>query len=579
MWNSLNSNSRLPAIFLALIVLVASLALPALRPQVVMGDASAVSKIDPALLNLMSADQTTMFPVIVEMNEAQYPFSQSPPPNVQLANTALGLLQTNGRPVAALPLIDGAAGYANAAQIQAVSNNSNVAYVHQDYEVQPSPSTTSGQTTWPSGQGSSPYTSVVRANMDWQLGMSGKGIGVAVLDSGITPDPDFNQPTNRLLAAVNFAGSLGSLRDGGGHGTHVAGIIGGNGTRSAGQFVGIAQNANLIDVRVLGRTGNGRVSSVVRGIEWVLAHQAQYNIRIINLSFGAVPRHSYRLDPLAAAVEIAWRRGLVVVAAAGNGGPARGTVDSPGIDPYIITVGATDDQGTLTVGDDQLAWFSAWGTPTDSVARPDVVAPGRRIVSVRAPGSYLDQIHPDRVVAANNGATYFRLTGTSMSTAVVSGIVALMLERQPGLTPDQVKGMLVGTPQAFGQTSGAVLPDPTADGAGLVDAYASALASPSSASRQGFRPSNTFARTMYPVLYAQLAPAWRNPTYLGIDWSSFTWGTLAWNDTAWDNTAWNALAWDKANWSDAAWDDTAWDDAAWDDVAWDDVAWDRLAAD
>src|SRR5207247_3761247 len=143
---------------------------------------------------------------------------------------------------------------------------------------------------------------------------------------------------NRILASVNFAAER-LVSDTGGHGTHVAGIVAGNGGRSDGMFAGVAPEANIVDVRVLGRTGSGRISSVVRGIEWVLAHRTAYNIRVINLSFGAHADLSYRADPMAAAVEIAWRRGLVVVAAAGNSGPARDTVVTPGIDPYGITVG------------------------------------------------------------------------------------------------------------------------------------------------------------------------------------------------------------------------------------------------
>src|SRR3989442_6306631 len=321
------------------------------------------------------------------------------------------------------------------------------------------------------------YPRVVRANKVWQQGIAGGGVTVAILDSGVAADADLVQPDNRLLASVNFADQrlTSDPSDPGGHGTHIAGIVAGNGTRSGGEFVGIAPQANIVDVRVLGSTGSGRISSVVRGIEWVLAHRAVYNIRVINLSFGAPARLPYRLDPMSAAVEIAWRRGLVVVAASGNGGPQRDTVETPGIDPYVITVGATDDRGTLGRGDDMLAWFSAWGS-ADSNAKPDLVAPGRRLVSLRVPESTLDTLFPDRVVVAQNGATYFRLTGTSMATAVVSGAAALLLAGRPHVTPDQVKALLVGTTQPYGEDSGQVLPDPIADGSGLLDANAAALA-------------------------------------------------------------------------------------------------------
>ncbi|MGH2492670.1 MAG: S8 family serine peptidase, partial [Candidatus Limnocylindria bacterium] len=249
-------------------------------------------------------------------------------------------------------------------------------------------STESSPTPTTTTQSAVVYTTVVNADQVWQQGTTGRGVTVAILDSGVAADADLVEPTNRILASVNFADER-VARDPGGHGTHVAGIVAGNGTRSAGEFVGIAPEANIVDVRVLGRTGSGRISSVVRGIEWVVAHRTVYNIRVMNLSFGAPVTVSYRTDPLSAAVEIAWRRGLVVVAASGNSGPARDTVVTPGIDPYTITVGATDDLGTVTTGDDTLAGFSAWGT-ADSNAKPDLVAPGRRIVSLRAVGSALD---------------------------------------------------------------------------------------------------------------------------------------------------------------------------------------------
>ena len=307
-------------------------------------------------------------------------------------------------------------------------------------------------------QGSAVYSHVVNADQLWSQGTTGRGVTVAVLDSGVAADPDLVQPANRILASVNFADQR-LVSDPGGHGTHVAGIVAGNGGRSDGQFVGVAPEANIVDVRVLSSTGSGRISSVVRGIEWVLAHQATYNIRVLNLSFGAPASTSYRTDPMSAAVEIAWRRGLVVVVAAGNGGPARGTVASPGIDPYAITVGATDDQGTISPRDDTLAPFSSWGS-ADSNAKPDLVAPGRRIVSLRVPGSALDRLFADRVVTASTGATYIRMSGTSMATPVVSGAVALLLQRRPSLTPDQVKAILVASTQPYGQDTGVALPDP-----------------------------------------------------------------------------------------------------------------------
>src|SRR3989441_366862 len=316
---------------------------------------AAEEKIDPALRDLMQANPQALLPIIVEMQHPSAPFVGAP--NVDRALRALDLLRQYGIPVAALSLIDGAAGFANAAGINAMSLAPTVAFIHHDATVGPRPSAEPPVAPSPD-QLSEAYPRVVNADQVWQQGTTGGGVTVAVLDSGVAPDADLVEPANRILASVNFADER-LTSDPGGHGTHIAGIVAGNGSRSGGECGGIAPQANVVDVRVLGSTGSGRISSVIRGIEWVLAHRAAYNIRVINLSFGARADLSYRADPMAAAVEIAWRRGLVVVAASGNGGPAGGTVVAPGIDPYAITVCATDDPGTPCRGHDLLAWVSA----------------------------------------------------------------------------------------------------------------------------------------------------------------------------------------------------------------------------
>ena len=551
-------------------------------------------KVDPALRTRMQADPLALLPVIVEMQQPVAPFVGAP--NVDRALEALELLRFNGVPGVALSLIDAAAGFANAAGIEALNLAPDVARIHHDATVGPQPNAAPPDPPTSPDQVSGICPQVVRATKVWQQGITGGGVTVAILDSGIAEDADLVQPDNRLLASVNFADER-LTSDPGGHGTHIAGIVAGNGSNSGSEFTGIAPQANVVDVRVLGSTGSGRISSVVRGIEWVLAHRTAYNIRVINLSFGAPATLPYRADPMSAAVEIAWRRGLVVVAASGNGGPDRDTVVTPGIDPYAITVGATDDRGTLGRGDDLLAWFSAWGSP-DSNAKPDLVAPGRRIVSLRVPGSALDVLFPDRVVVAQNGATYFRLTGTSMATAVVSGAAALLLQRRPTLTPDQVKALLVGTTQPYGEDSGQVLPDPIADGSGLLDAYAAVNTAPSGAPapsggllfgtlqsvarvacvNQGLRPADGFARSLYPVLFGSPLN-WKDPLAGGIFWPALTWDTLVWDSAAWDNFAWDSVLWDSVAWDSIVWDSVAWDSIAWDSIAWDSIAWDAFTLD
>ena len=528
--------------------------------------AGSAAPIDPVLQQQMQANPLQPLPVILEMEHVASPLSGA---NAQLAQQALALLQLNGQGQAALPLLASAAGLANAAGITALSLAPGVAYIHFDAPVRAHDGAAAHDTNLVTA-----YPRAVNADRVWAMGRTGQGVTVAVLDSGITRDADLVQPTDRILASVNFADPLGRLADPGGHGTHVAGTIAGNGTRSNGQYIGIAPGANLVDVRVLDANGNGRVSSVVLGIQWALDHRAQYNIRVLNLSLGAQPPATYRLDPMAAAAEIAWLRGLVVVAAAGNSG---GAPDSPGADPYVITVGATDDQATATVGDDLLGWFSAYGTPVGSTPKPDIVAPGRRIVSLRAPGSTLDRLLPDRVVTASNGATYFRLTGTSMATGVVSGVVALLLQQQPALTPDQVKAVLTGTARAFGQASG-VSPNPAASGAGSIDAYMAVTGGTRSPANRGHRPADPTARSVYPAVYGQPL-AWLNPQANGIAWSLLTWSTLSWDNLAWDNLVWDDFAWDNLAWDNLAWDNIAWDSTRWSNLAWDNLVWDSQRLD
>ena len=199
-----------------------------------------------------------------------------------------------------------------------------------------------------------------------------------------------------------------------------------------------------------------------------------------------------------------------------------------------------------------------------------MAAPGSRIVSLRAPGSYLDLQFPDRVVVGRTGPNYFRLTGTSMSTAIVSGAVALMLERQPGLRPDHVKAILSGTTQPYGQYGSKSLSNPAAHGSGLINASAAVSSPILGVANQGLRPADAFARALYPLLYGQVL-TWQDPNYAGVDWDNLAWDNLAWDNLAWDNLAWDNLAWDNL-----AWDNLAWDNLVWDNLAWDSFGWDNL---
>jgi serine protease AprX len=305
-----------------------------------------------------------------------------------------------------------------------------------------------------------------------QPGLSGSGIGVAVLDSGIA---DHAALSGRVVARVNLVShEPGVSGDPFGHGTHVAGIIGGSAsaaTRVTTAFAGgSAPGVHFADVRVLGSNGSGYTSDVIAGIDWTIANASQYGIRVINLSLGHPIAEPAATDPLCRAVARAVGSGLVVVVSAGNHGlTATGTrvlggVTSPGNSPFAITVGALDTRGTIDRRDDRVAPYSSRGpTKYDFAVKPDVVAPGDGIVSLESPASWLTGRYPSWHVAGSGRNAYYRLTGTSMSAAVVSGGVALLLDGAPGLTPAQVKIAL--------QTGAQFLPDDglIAGGAGSVD--------------------------------------------------------------------------------------------------------------
>ena len=288
----------------------------------------------------------------------------------------------------------------------------------------------------------------VNADIAQTYGWNGNGIGVAVIDSGISDKPDLHGPSGyRVVHAENLING-GSAVDTYGHGTHVAGIVGGTGGQSQGTYTGVAPNVNLINFMVLDKTGSGTDSTVIAAINRAIQLRSQYNIRVINLSLGRPVFESYALDPLCQAVEQAWKAGIVVVVAAGNDGRNNsqntngyGTIMAPGNDPYVITVGAMKTEGTASRSDDLIASYSSKGpTLLDHVAKPDLVAPGNLIVSVLGDGTL-----PKNYKTNITDKAYFVLSGTSMAAPMVGGAAALLLQQNPNLTPDQVKARLMKT--------------------------------------------------------------------------------------------------------------------------------------
>jgi serine protease AprX len=311
--------------------------------------------------------------------------------------------------------------------------------------------------------GNEDYTTAVEEDVAAaQFALDGTGVGVAIIDSGVADHGDLHNATgsSRVVYSQSFVAGDTTTPDKFGHGTHVAGLIGSTGTNSGtangylAKYAGVAPNVNIINLRVLDQNGSGTDSQVIAAIQQAIALKSTYNIRVINMSLGRPVFESYTLDPVCQAVESAWQAGIVVVVAAGNRGRDNSmgthgfaTIGAPGNDPAVITVGATRTMYTATRVDDAIASYSSKGpTLVDHLVKPDLVAPGNRLVSLRDAGSTMDINHPLFEVAPLVGTPkYFRLSGTSMATPLVSGAVALMLQQNPSLTPDQVKARLMKT--------------------------------------------------------------------------------------------------------------------------------------
>lgn len=280
------------------------------------------------------------------------------------------------------------------------------------------------------------------------IGLTGRGIGVAVIDTGIDGNlPDFRGASgkSRVIATAVTNPDANTVMDTYGHGTHVAGIIAGNSQYRnfsdplRGKFAGVAPEANLVSIKVSDDSGNATVLDVIYGLQFAVDHQKTYNIRVVNMSLDSTTPQSYKLDPLDAAVESAWFHGLVVVVAAGNRGDDPDAVQyAPANDPYVVTVGAVDGNGTITPRDDEIADWSSRGTTQDGFDKPDVTAPGAHIISVLAPNSSFASQCPSCIVDGQ----YISAGGTSMAAPMVSGLVADMLQLHSNWTPAQVKGAL-----------------------------------------------------------------------------------------------------------------------------------------
>lgn len=373
------------------------------------------------------------------------------------------------------------------------------------------------------------YLDTLGVRQVWDMGYKGEGIVVAVIDSGVTYDRDFTitpkKPHTRIKEVLSFNTNSWKVDDATGHGTHVAGILGGNGSASDGAYAGIAPGVDLISLKVSDEAGMASESDVVVAMQWVYDNMDDYDIRVVNLSLNSTVEGSYHTSPMNAAAEILWFNGVVVVASAGNKGPGGGfnTANAaPANDPFIITVGAGDERGTIYPADDTIASFSAFGTTIDGISKPDIIAPGKDIISVLADSSDWGLEYPDRVVL---GVEYFRLSGTSMAAPMVTGAVALLLQAEPDLTPDQVKYRLMNTSMSISGGS-----------YGYLDVYAAVTGSTTESANTGLLASQMLWSGDEPV-------AWDSVAWNSVAWNSVAWNSVAWNSVAWNSVAWNSVAW------------------------------------
>jgi serine protease AprX len=306
-------------------------------------------------------------------------------------------------------------------------------------------------------------------------GVTGAGVTIAIVDTGISPHPALN---GKVIASVSTVSGDPSTNDAHGHGTHIAGVIAGSGAASKSVTPlykgGIAPDVKLVNVRVLGANGTGWTSDVIDGIEWVIENRARYKIRAINLSLGHPVTEPSTTDPLCIAVMKATAAGIVVIASAGNAGktedgrPILGGISSPGNSPYAITVGAMNTKGTVSRADDIMTTYSSRGpTKFEHAVKPDVVAPGNKIVSLETSGSYLQRNYSQFHMAGTSGNAYMHLSGTSMSAAMVTGGVALLMQAHPKISASQVK-MALQTGSTYMKDGGLM-----AGGAGSVNFWTS----------------------------------------------------------------------------------------------------------
>ena len=512
-----------------------------------------------------------------------------------------------GRP---LDVIGGFSASVPTSSVESLSNSSSVRAITPNGRV-----TLTSHTKVSPGRGkgtSFDVTRAIGARKLWAQGYTGEGVDVALIDSGVVPVRGL-RGTGKLLHGpdLSWESQAKNLRylDTYGHGTHMAGLIAGREGaigrpyyKNSHRHFGVAPDARIISLKVADAKGLTDVSQVIAAIDWVIAHRrdAGMNIRVLSLSFGTDGTQTHLLDPLSFAVEQAWKKGIVVVAAAGNTGFGDMALNNPAFNPFVIAVGATDTMGTLSTSDDVVP---SWSTAGNLLRKPDVVAPGTSVVSFRNRKSYIDKHHPEGRI----GRRYFRGSGTSQATALTSGAVALLLDHRPNLKPDQVKKALTATasrlPQASSRAQGhGVINLPAAQSyssfflsgqlhlpgtglGGLVGARGSHIVS--SSGQQLLGNVDIFGQTwlastitslgnsLLGVFNGTLLSGARfvtNPV-LGLVWKTVGWERNDWTGSRWTDDSWTGSRWTGSRWTGSRWTGSRWTGSRWTGDTWSSASW------
>jgi serine protease AprX len=437
---------------------------------------------------------------------------------------------------------------------------------------------------------------ITNADVFWRAGYDGTGIDIALIDTGVVPVDGLTYPGKVINGVdLSFESQSDELRhlDTFGHGTHLAGIIAGRDNAGGSTFSGMAPGARLVNVKVADSQGAVDVSQVIAALDWVVQHRYDngMDIRVITLAYGTDSVQPYEIDPLAYAVEQAWKAGIVVVVAAGNDGN-EALLRDPAIDPFVIAVGAAENDSTHVSG---VASFSNCGSAERSV---DIVAPGRSVLSLRSSGSYIDYHHPEAAV----DGTYFLGSGTSQAAAVVAGGAALLIDKYPDLTPDQVKSMLLTKADYISGASDMCQGAGSLDMSGLTklrvpsakNAEQKFQTSDGSGSLEAARGSNHVSHDGYMLVgeidimatpwtgYCDeggtcVDTLWDGGDFNGVTWSGLSWSGLSWSGLSWSGLSWSGLSWSGLSWSGLSWSGVSWSGLSWSGLSWSGLSWSGLS--